>query len=172
MDFLKRFFNNPSGAIKLILVVIFLFIAYAAIADDELEVAVGPTYTSQFNGGGAITISRRWGGNVDTGLTLLSAQSWENVNIGNNGTVWVAFVAHRPAEWVPVLPSEVSIGANYWFKEQSPINGCKPGWLLKLTWDLPQWGILPDVLSIDHRSNAGICSPNRGQDMLMLGWRF
>ena len=172
MDYLKKLFNNPEGAVKIIIVIILLFIAYAAIAEDQLEVAAGPTYTSQFNGGAAISISKRWGDNFDTGLTIISAQSWEEVNIGNNGTVWAAFVAHRPESWLPVLPSEVSIGANFWFKEQSPINGCKAGWLLKLGWGLPDWGIAPDFLLIDHRSNAGICSPNRGQDMLMLGWRF
>lgn len=174
MERLQKIFNNPPKAVIGIVIVILLFVSYAALAEDEhLEIAVGPTYTSEFNGGAALSLSKRFHRNFDVGLSIISAQEWERVDIGNNGTIWMRFVAHRPEDWTPLLPLEVHIGANYWFKEQAPINGCQEGYLLGLVWQLPQWGIVPNTVGIDHRSNGGTCNgANRGQDMLMFGWRF
>lgn len=171
---LQKLFNNPKKAVIAIVIVILLFISYAALAeDDHLEVAIGPTYTGEFNGGVALSLSKRFHRNFDVGITMVSAQEWEQVDIGNNGAAWMRFVAHRPENWTPLLPAEVYIGANYWFKEQSPINGCKEGFLLGLAWDVSLGSFWPNVIGVDHRSNGGVCNgANRGQDMLMLGWRF
>lgn len=168
-------FNNPNKAIIGIVIVIALFTAYAAWGEehDHLELAAGPTFTGEFNGGMGINLSKRFHKNFDAGVTLVSDQSWDDVAVGNNGSFWARFVVHRPEAWSPYLPSEVHIGANYWFKAQAPINGCKEGYLLGLTWDLPEWfAWMPDNVGVDHRSNSGTCKPNRGQDLLMFGWRF
>jgi hypothetical protein len=162
---IPKLFNNPGKAIVAILLVITLFVAYKAKAT---EIELGPTYTGEFNGGAALTLSERFADKIDVGVAIISAQSWERVNIGNNGNFWFAYVAERPDTWWKPLPSEVHIGGAYWFKTQSPINGCKESYLLGLKW---RFGDHASV-GIRHWSNAGICSPNRGQDLLTFGWRF
>lgn len=163
---MRKLFNNPPLAILGIVLVILLFVSYKAKA-TELE--IGPTYTSGFNGGvGLSVIERVADGKIDLGVTLLGEQSWENVNVSNNGNVWAAYVAEKPETWVAALPSEVHIGATYWFKAESPISGCQNGYLLGLKWRLGE----QFSVGIRHWSNAGTCPPNRGQDLLTFGWRF
>ena len=148
-----------------ILLVITLFVAYKAKA-TELE--VGAAYTGEFNGGVGLTLSERFADKIDLGVALFSDQQWEAVDVDNNGNFWFAYVAEKPATWVVGLPDEVHIGGGYWFKTQTPINGCKETFLLGLKWRLGDHA----SVGIRHWSNAGICSPNRGQDLLTFGWRF
>lgn len=172
---IKLPFNNPGKVIIAILLVVALFVSYAAFAEEEdhIEIAAGPTFTSEFNGGMAVTLSKRVNPNIDVGISLVSDQSWDNVQVGNNGSFFARFVVHRPDGWWAGLPSEVQIGGNYWFKAQPPINGAKEGFLLGLHWNTPQpWAWMPDTVGVTHFSNAGTNKPNRGQDMLLFGWRF
>ncbi len=162
----KKLFNNPKKAVVAIILIILMFAAYKQAGATEIE--VGATYTGEFNGGGALTLSERvFNDKLDVGVAIISPQSWEEVKVGNNGNFWFAFVAERPSHWVKVLPSEVHIGGGYWFKTQSPINGCKETFLLGVKWRVKRFSV-----GVRHWSNAGICSPNRGQDLLTFGWRF
>ena len=159
-------FNNPGKAIVAILLVISLFVAYKAKAT---EVEVGPTYTGEFNGGIALTLSERiLDDKLDIGVALIGPQSWEQVNIDHNANFWFAYVAKKPETWIVGLPDEVHLGGGVWFKTQSPINGCYPTFLMGLKWRLGDHA----SIGIRHWSNAGVCSPNRGQDLLTFGWRF
>jgi len=161
-----KIFNNPKKAVIGILLVISLFVGYKCSA-TELE--VGPTYTSGFNGGVGLTLSERvFNDKLDVGVALIGPQSWEQVDIGNNGNFWFAYVAEKPDAWIVGLPDEVHIGGGYWFKTQSPINGCRQTFLLGLKWRLTEHA----SVGIRHWSNAGICEINRGQDLLTFGWRF
>lgn len=161
-----KLFNNPKPVVVVIILIILLFSAYKANA-TEMEIAA--TYTGEFNGGVALSISERLFDNkMDIGVSLISEQEWENVSIGNNGNVWAAFIATKPDNWWMVLPTEVSIGPSAWIKTQSPINGCILGYMLGLKWRLGDHS----SVGIRHWSNAGTCKPNRGQDLLTFGWRF
>lgn len=164
---MNKLFNNPKPAIAAIILIILLFAAYKQGNATEME--LGATYTGEFNGGFALTINERiFNDKIDVGVTLFSEQNWKDVHVGNNGAFWAAFVAQKPEQWWKVLPSEVSIGASSWIKTQSPINGCLLGYTLGLKW---RFGDHASV-GIRHWSNAGTCPPNRGQDLLNIGWRF
>ena len=171
MDFLRKLFNNPPKTVLLILLVVGLFLAYGIFNKARAETTtfeVGPTFTSQFNGGFGIVLSERVLPRMDVGITLLSSQSWENVSVDNNGNFWAAFVTEKPENWWGFLPDEMYIGANYWVRVQEPINGCHAGYKLGMKW------LVKDRYSVGvrHWSNSGICKPNRGQDLLTFGVRF
>ena len=160
-----KLFNNPSKAVIAIVAIILLFFSYKAFAT---EVELGATFTGEFNGGsGLVLMERVLDDKIDLGVALISEQEWEDVQVGNNGNVFAAYVAQKPDTWWRGLPSEVSIGATHWIKTQSPINGCKQGFMLGLKWRINDWSI-----GVRHWSNAGICKPNRGQDLLTFGYRF
>ena len=169
MEFLQKLLDNPKKAVWGILGFIALFLSYLFFAPDAeaAEFEAGPTYTGEFNGGFGVVFSERFAGKYDVGISLISAQQWENVDIGNNGNVWAAYVAKRPDNWWVFLPNEFSLGPSAWIKTQSPINGCILGYHLGLKYRIGDASI-----GIRHWSNAGSCRPNRGQDLLTVGWRF
>lgn len=161
-----KLFDNPKKAVVIILLVILMFVAYKQAGATEIE--GGAAYTSQFNGGAALSLIERFGP-VDIGVTLVGEQEWENVKVENNGLVWAGYVAERPETWFKVLPSEVTIGAGAWFqKDRSPITNCHATFHLGLKWRLGDHA----SVGIRHWSNAGVCDKNRGQDVLTIGWRF
>ena len=170
MNFWQRIMSNPKKSAGIVLAFVVLMISYMAFAPEAegAEWEVGPTYTSTFNGGFVITLTERFAGKYDIGMTLFSEQSWENVRVGNNGNFWAALVIPKPDKFWRWLPSEMAIGPAAWIKNQSPINGCTLGYMLNLKY---RFG---DNFSIGwrHWSNAGTCTPNRGQDLLAFGWRF
>jgi hypothetical protein len=163
MEFLQKVFNNPQKTIIAIVIVLSLFLGYKAFAG---EVEVGPTWTSGLNGGVGLTFSERVFEGVDLGVALISEQTYKGETIGNNGNVWLAYVAERPAHWWAVLPSDVSIGAAYHI-QTSRLIGCHQGFLLGMKWRFGDWGV-----GIRHWSNAGVCERNRGQDLLTFSYRF
>ena len=166
---MTKIFNNPKKTVYLVLAFVTLFVSYlyfSADADAE-EIEIGPTYTSEFNGGFGITFSERFSGKYDLGLSLISDQSWNNVNVGNNGNFWAAYVVPRPERWWYVLPSELVLGANYWIKTEAPITGCNVGYILGLKYRFDDFSV-----GWRHWSNAGSCKPNLGQDLLTFGYRF
>lgn len=171
MKFLQKLFDNPKKAVYFIVAFVLLWMGYAFLSDAEAgEVELGPTYTGEFNKGAAIAVSERLAGHWDVGFGLVSAQTWDEGtdSVGNNGHVWASYVVKRPEKFWKVFPSELGIGPNVWFKDNPPINGCQFGYMLNLKY---RFG---DRVSVGwrHMSNAGTCRPNRGQDMLMIGWRF
>ena len=169
MDFFTKLFDNPKKAVYLILGFLALFFSYLFFAPeaDGAELELGPTYTGEFNGGFGLVFSERFADKYDIGVSLISEQSWEAVNIGNNGNVWAAYVAKKPENWWGILPSEFAVGPNVWIKNQSPINGCNLGYMLNMKWRIHNFSV-----GVRHWSNAGACSPNRGQDLLTFGYSF
>lgn len=165
MKLLTRLFNNRKPVAIAVLVFVLLFASYQAFAG---EFEVGPTFTSEFNGGAGLTYSQRVMPKLDLGVSLISSQEWDDgrVSIGNNGNVWLAFVAERPASW-RYVPHELTIGPSVWIKTQSPINGCVLGYTLGFKYRFGDWGV-----GWRHWSNAGTCKPNRGQDLLVFSRRF
>jgi len=162
-------FNNPKKTVYILLAFAALLLSYLYFMPEAeaVEVEIGPTFTGEFNGGFGVTFSERFAGKYDLGLSLISDQSWEAVQVGNNGNFWAAYVVQRPEKFWKVLPSELALGANYWIKTQSPINGCHVGYILGLKYRFDDFSV-----GWRHWSNAGSCRPNRGQDLLTFGWRF
>lgn len=158
-----KLFDNPKPAVIGIVIVILLFVAYKAKA-TELE--LGATYSGEFNDGYALSLVERFGDKFDLGVTLIGEQDYKGEVVENNGAVWFGYVAERPKSWVSLLPSEVTIGAAHWI-ETNRFIGCQQGYMLALKWRFKNAS-----LGIRHWSNAGICKPNRGQDVLTFGWRF
>ncbi len=162
----NKLFNNPKPAIIAIIMIILGFATYKA---NATEMELGAAYTGEFNGGFGLTVIERvFDGKIDLGIAIISDQQWDNVSVSNNGFIFAAFVAEKPGSWFKILPSEISLGATYWIKTQSPINGCQLGYMLSLKWLLTEQA----SIGIRHASNGGTCKPNRGQDLLMVGWRF
>ena len=160
-----KLFNNPKPVVIAIVIVMALFVAYKAKAT---EIELGLTFTSEFNDGYALSLVERFADKVDVGVTLVGEQNFKDqAIIPNNGRVFVAFVAQKPASWFKILPSEVGIGATHWVQTNRLI-GCQQGYTLRLKWRLSANA----SVGVDHSSNAGICKPNRGQDILTFGWRF
>ena len=165
---IPKLFNNPKKVVVLIVAFILLFLSYLYFNDAEAaEAELGPTYTGEFNGGMALSIVDRFADDWDAGLTLFSDQSYENVNLTNNANVWIQYIAHRPERFWTWLPDEIGVGPAFWYKHESPISSCHPGFALSLK---KRWGDFS--IAIRHWSNAGICTKNRGQDLLSFGWRF
>lgn len=165
-----KLFNNPRKAVFFIFTFLFLFLAYLFFGSesDAAEVEVGPTYTSEFNGGYAVVFSERFANKFDVGLSIISEQEWDDVHIGNNGNFWIQYVALKPDRFWMWVPDEVSLGGAYWFKHEDPISSCDTGYWLGMK---KRFG---DRFSVGYRhgSNAGICKVNSGQDLLLFGWRF
>lgn len=166
---IPKLFNNPTKVVYILLAFTALFFAYSYFsAAEATEAEFGATYTSEFNGGAALVLSERFAGNIDVGISLLSDQSWEEVNVSNNAIFWAQFIAKKPDKFWNWLPDELGIGPSIWYKTESPISNCHPGFALSLK---KRFGDHFSV-GIRHWSNAGICSKNRGQDLLAVGWRF
>lgn len=163
---MKNLFDNPKPVVYAIVGIILLFSAYKCQAT---EIEFGPTYTGEFNGGAALTISERFlDGKMDFGITLVGEQEDNGLTIPNNGNVWVAFVAEKPAGWWAIAPSEVHIGAAYWIEEQKYLIGSRQTYLLGLKWRFKDHY----SIGIRHWSNAGTTDLNQGQDVLTFGYRF
>lgn len=168
---MKKLFDNPKAAVVMIVMVILMFAAYKA---NATEMEISATYTGEFNGGYSLSLMERvFDDKVDLGIVIISDQQWEDVSVGNNGYAFAAFVAKKPDRWMEkyglkLLPSEVHIGATYWIRTQSPINGCNAGYLLGLKWRVTEHA----SIGLRHASNGGTCKPNRGQDLLTFGWMF
>lgn len=164
---MNKIFNNPKTTVAIIILVILMFVAYKQAEATEIE--GGLTYASEFNGGYSLTVMERVLDNkIDLGVTLISEQDYakENLKLKNNGNVWASFIATKPENWTPLMPTEVSIGAAYWI-ETSRFIGCRLGYQLGIKYRFGDASI-----GVRHWSNAGSCRPNRGQDLLTIGWRF
>lgn len=162
-------FNNPKKTVYGILAFLALVVSYLYFSSEAhgAEMELGPTYTGEFNGGYALIFTERFSKRYELGLSVISDQSWDDVEVGNNGNFWAAYVITRPENFWPVLPSEILLGANYWIKTESPITGCHVGYILGAKYRFSDFSV-----GWRHWSNAGSCKPNTGQDLLTFGWRF
>lgn len=168
MKYLQKLFDNPKPAVIAIILVILLFAAYKQASATEME--LGPTYASGFNNGAGLVLSERvLNQKVDVGIALISGQDYdkENLRLSNNGNVFATFVAQKPENWWKVLPAEVHIGAAYWI-ETNRFIGDELGYHLAVKWRVTEHL----SINVRHWSNAGTVKPNRGQDLLTVGWRF
>lgn len=159
-----KLFDNPKKAVVMIVIVIIMFFAYKAQAT---EAELGATYSGEFNDGYSLSLIERFAdGKIDVGITVVGEQKYRDMIVENNGAIWLGYVAKKPDNWFAALPAEVTIGAAHWI-ETNRFIGCQQGYMLGLKWRYKSASI-----GIRHFSNAGVCKPNRGQDMLTFGWSF
>lgn len=157
--------DNPKPAVFLILIFVLGFFTLRGCEAEASEgrVELGPTYTGEFNGGFGLIYTERFKGKWDIGIALLGEQKWDGITTGNNGNVFGQRIVKSPKERF-----EMGIGAAYWINTDRNLIGCHLGFTLSARWNITDR--IP--LTLRHWSNAGTCRPNRGQDLLTIGWRF
>lgn len=144
--------------VALLLLLAFMFWKEA----DAAEFEVGPAFLSgEFSEGGALIFNQRVG-RFDVGGGYVSKQQCHctyPASLDEN----IFFHAQRVVQWRAL---EAGLGAAY-FQNTNRALGKNLTWSLSL-------GLRFDHFSIKvrHFSNAGSGSPNLGQDLLAVGWRF
>lgn len=156
-------FKNAKPTVYIVLAFLIAFFLMRSCEAEASEgtIEIGPTFTSQLNGGVGLVYTERLAGKWDVGVMLTTPQQWEAVpTVKTNGGLFVQRVVKYKA-------FEMGLGAAGWINT-SRIVGCHMGFALSV-----RYNISPRIpLTIRHWSNAGSCDPNRGQDLLTIGWRF
>ena len=164
MSKFNPFNNNKTAVIAIaIFVVSFLWIRSCEAAETIVE--VGPTILSaDYSDGVAIMLSERLQNKYMLGFGLVGDQTCKcsegDVELGNN----IMLQAQRLVTYKRIT---LGLGVAYWQNLNRAI-GEHLTFALSIEIDLPsKWD-----LRIRHYSNAGSGTPNLGQDLITLGWRF
>lgn len=165
---MKRILDNPKPVVYAIVLFLVLAFSYRACSADDGYLEIGPTFTGGFNGGVGLMYSERVSPHWDFGLHLIGEQTWNGAVTGNNGGLTVSYVFKRPDSFFRFLPDEMHLGPAVWIETDDRLIGCQLGYNLGIRYRLGS----RFHLGIRHWSNAGVCKPNRGQDLLVLGARF
>ena len=159
---------NVNG-VWVVLAFIVLLILFALNEAEALELEAGPTILSgEYAEGGSMLVTERFGeGNVygrwAVGFGYVSKQychcNWPADLEENN-----LFQLQRVIDYER---AELGIGMAY-FTNTNRALGKNMTWSLSLGWRFnDHW-----TMRVRHYSNAGSGSPNLGQDMLTLGYKF
>jgi len=150
------------------LFVIILLVAFCHEARSQVSIEAGPTILSgEPAEGGALILSERFNDRWEVQVGYLSEQYVdtcgrpdcqfdirENIFLGGQRVVgWERF--------------KLGIGMAA-FQNINRALGCRVNFNLLIEW---RWSAHV-VSRIRHFSSAGSCTPNMGQDMVTLGWRF
>ncbi len=155
-----------------VLFLLLLFYLFAKEASAEVQLELGATNLSGDWAGGALLLSERFG-KYDLGIGYVSEQS-----------VTVTCGPHLPAipkcdfdirenifihaqRIVKYKRCEMGIGPA-WFQNTSRVFGKQLNFGLMVGCNISE----KVFVRIRHWSNAGSASPNMGQDLLTIGWRF
>jgi len=169
-------FNNKPPTIYIIwsfivAVIIFLILVNKVKAETWLE--VGATFVGDTNtNGSTLFISEVWQDKYLLGLGLVGDQQIPNkfssmkIDVRSN----MVFHAQRLITYRAVT---LGVGVATW-QHTSRIFGDTFTFSLSLAYKRPEywWGWLPNDIRYRHFSNGGTASPNTGQDLLFLSWRF
>ena len=152
---MKKLFNNPKPVVYAIAVFLVAFFSMRTCEAGSVE--AGPTL---LNGYGLVYTERLYG-KWDVGIMLISEQQWDDVPmVRNNGGAFVQRIVSRGN-------FELGIGVARWINT-SRVIGCEFGFALSAGYDFGRhW-----TVHARHWSNGGTCSPNRGQDLFTIGYRF
>lgn len=127
---------------------------------SEATFEVGPTYSGEFNGGAGLIYTERFAGKWDIGLMVFSDQDFGKITVQENGGIFAQRI-------VTAGKFQMGLGAARWIGT-SRFIGCEFGFTLSLRYAFTdRWSA-----NIRHWSNAGACRPNRGQDLLTIGYSF
>lgn len=170
-----KVFERLKPVVFLVVGFLLLFFFYKnASAEETSFVEIGPTFTGEFNGGLGLVYTERLYGRFDVGAMWISDQDFSGRSTPTNAGIMGKFVAERPDSFWKILPHELHLGAAYWVDTDDRVIGCNLGFALHVRY------YLTDKLhaGISHWSNGGSCtdedgeSINRGQDLLVIGFRF
>ena len=165
------------------LVLLFLFILFYLFAREskaEVQLELGPTNLSGNWAGGALLLSERFG-KYDFGIGYISEQTvslrafdlkspdCKRITDGFNRCDFeirenIFIQAQRIVKY---KRCEMGIGPA-WFQNTSRVSGKQLNFSLMIGCNLSE----KSFIRIRHWSNAGSATPNLGQDLLTIGWRF
>jgi len=159
-------FNNPKPAIYFILgfiVLVALFLSFESKAETHME--WGPTFaSSEYSNGSALFFSEIWQDKYLVGFGLIGDQE------GNfkEGTITVkSNMLVQAQRLVTYKKVTLGIGVARW-QHTNRMLGDEFTFALSLSYALnSSWDI-----RYRHFSNGGTASPNSGQDILLIGFRF
>jgi len=177
-------FNNDPPALYIIwafIVAVIIFLSLVVTVKAETWLEGGATFAGgEPTNGTTIFISEVWQDKYLLGFGLIGDQhrdfnTWGIVpgkavpvrfDIGSN----IVVHAQRLVTYRAVT---LGLGVAHW-QHTSRILGDTLTFSLFLAYKRPEkwWGWLPNDIRFRHFSNGGTASPNAGQDLLLLGWRF
>ena len=148
-----KLFDNPKPVVYAILAFLILFFSIRSCEASTVE--LGPTL---LNGVGLVYSESI--GHYDVGVMLISDQSWDGIEEGNNGGVFAERMVRKGK-------FSMGLGAAGWVAT-SRIVGSNLTFHMSIHYDInDSWRV-----NYRHWSNAGITDHNRGQDLLTIGWKF
>jgi hypothetical protein len=154
-------FNNTRRTLYVIGAFLIVFFGFRACeAEAETIVEGGVSIVSLETEGYALGITERFAGKYDIGVNLIGEQTTHGEKIDNN------FIVHadRVVTWQNL---ELNLGLAYW-QNENRLSGCDTGFSMGGAVNLSE----SLAIRYRHFSNAGTCSPNVGQDMLLVSWKF
>ena len=147
-----KLFDNPKPVVYAI--ILFLVAFFSIRSCEASSVELGPTL---LNGYGLVYAEDV--GKFSVGVMLISDQTWDGIEEGNNGGVF----AERLVRYKQF---SMGLGAAGWIGT-SRIIGAPLGFHLSMHYDVGRFN-----LNYRHWSNAGTSLQNRGQDLITVGFRF
>jgi len=160
-------FNNPKPAIYFIAGFIALAVVFLSCeAKAETQIEWGPTFAStNYSNGSALFFSEVFGeGKYLVGLGLIGDQSGDF----NEGTITIkSYMLVHAQRLVTYKKVTLGLGIANW-QHTNRMLGDEFTFSLSLSYRL---GEHLDV-RYRHFSNGGTATPNSGQDILLIGYRF
>ncbi len=163
---MNKLFNNPKPAIIAIVLFIMCWL-WMRSCEGETLFTVGAGMTSaEFSDSTGIIFSERFNDKWQVDLVLIGEQAGNfkegTTQIRNNFSIGVSrIVMSRHKRF------ELGLGVAKW-QNTSRIFGCDMTFHLNLAWNIQRrW-----ALTWDHWSNAGTCTPNSGQELISIRYKF
>jgi Lipid A 3-O-deacylase (PagL) len=165
-------FNNPPGAVRLIVAFVILFLLglfgfnrCAHAVEPFAQVSAGSTYVR--GPAPVLDLAMTWKVAPESrnfwkaDLTLIGSSTFRGEAAPNNVALRGLYVGGFDR-------LDVGLGVA-WLQNPKPYNGCPMNFTLEIAYRLRA---LPLTLTASHISSAGTCAPNLGRDFLTLGYRF
>lgn len=156
--------NPVAGAI--VVFVVFLLLAFNKVYAQEFSLEAGPTVVT-VDGGASFWLTGYWDSGpgdslVATSIFIISDAKYKDTPTGSQA----GFVVELHDRLGPV---DLGIGVGYQQDDKIVVNGpFRFSLMLGVSGDNP--GILPDFVRFRHLSNSGSTWPNRGWNMVHVGW--
>ncbi len=157
-----------EAVVKPVAIIALFLLSFAAMSrcEAEMKYEAGIGFLSgEHSDSFALAITEKFDNNWNVQLGYVSEQKVTDRS-GNTSTprenLWAS--VYRSVEW---KQAELGLGVAY-FNGTNRALGSKFTAHLAATWNWSDSG----SFTLRHFSNAGSQTPNMGQDMLLLGWRF
>jgi len=173
-------FNNKPDAVKVIVVVVAIFVAYifwpSAAKAEETYLEVSPTILSgEYSDGMAFMLSEVWKDKYLLGFGVIGNQTCKcnegKVAVGNNIMIQAQRLVRGPDVFL-LRHTQMGMGLAYFYKQNRALgSNLTFGVMIAVHRPDRWWKYLPNDFVVRHYSNAGTATPNTGQDLYpMLRW--